>query len=503
MAATETLREFLVRLSFKTDEKSLKKFTDGVEGATKRVFKLVSAIQGAALVVGAATAKFAANMEAMYFAAAKSGAAASNLKAFGNAAKNLGASSEEAVSSIQALARFMRNTPGSEGFLRSLGVETRDANGALRDTTDIMVDLGKALAAKPYPLAKQYGDLLGIGEDTLRALMSGQFSAELEKQRRLLADSGYDKAAQDAAKFMQRLRELETRVEAVGVKIGTALLDALGPQMEAAAQWFDENAESIGQAVAGIGQAILAVSDYIIPILKTIAQGWKEIYQWASAAGRAIVDAMPTSVVDKIGTGTGWVLDKLGIRDKVDAALGLGGGSSGSGASKADPMAYFQRMGWTKGQAAGIVANLRAESGMNAGAVGDNGKAYGIAQWHPDRQEAFKKWAGKDIRQSTAEEQMAFVHHELTLGSEKKAGALLRASTNAQQAGEIVSRSYERPLAADAEAAKRGASAVQIAQQTTINVTGGGDPRATASAVAGEQGRVNQTLTRNMQTAVR
>ena len=146
MAQAEVIREFLVSLGFKTDQKSLKDFTSGIENATKSVVKLVTAISGAALTVGAGVAAFASNLEALYFAAMRTGNSATGIKAFEKAMANFGASSGEALSSIQALANFMRYTPGSEGFIRSLGVSTRDANGKLRETVDIMTDLGQVLA---------------------------------------------------------------------------------------------------------------------------------------------------------------------------------------------------------------------------------------------------------------------------------------------------------------------------------------------------------------------
>ena len=127
---------------------------------------------------------------------------------------------------------------------------------------------------------------------------------------------------------------------------------------------------------------------------------------------------------------------------------------------------FFEELGWTKEQAAGISANLSAESSFDPTAVGDGGKAYGVAQWHPDRQDAFRQWAGKDIRQSTLEEQLRFVHHELTQGNEKRAGDLLRLAKSAGQAGSVVSRHYERPADKDGEAAKRSASAEKILSAT-------------------------------------
>lgn len=527
MAQRDVLKEFLVKLGFQTDEKSLKRFTDGVGAATKGVAGLVGAIQAASLTVAAGVAKFAANMEALYFSATKFGSTATNVKAVSKAVQNLTGNGEDAVQSLGNLARFLRNNgSAAEGFLIGLGIESRDAKGNLRDTADLMVDIGKRLSQMDYPVAVAYGDVLGIGEDTLRAILSGDFARALEEQRRLLKDAGYDQGTRDAHELSKQLRELATRIEAVSVKVGSALVKALGPQMEQATRWFEANADSIAAAVSAVGTAIIKASDFILPILGKIAEGWKLIYTTARDAGRAMVDALPEAWVDKIGAGTGKVLDFLGIRDQVDKALGLSGdaattprqpgkapgvappsseaaknGGAGPGGKKMDAMAFFQRMGWTRDQAAGIVANLQHESNMDPRAVGDGGKAYGIAQWHPDRQRNFEKWSGKSMRDSSLEEQLAFVNFELTQGAERRAGQLLKAATNAGQAGEIVSKHYERPLRKEEEAAKRAQSAVSIAQQTTIQVAGG-DPSATGRAVANEQGRVNQMLVRSLETAV-
>ncbi|MCZ2981710.1 phage tail tip lysozyme [Acinetobacter baumannii] len=116
---------------------------------------------------------------------------------------------------------------------------------------------------------------------------------------------------------------------------------------------------------------------------------------------------------------------------------------------------------WSPEQAAGIVANLEAESSFKHKAIGDSGKAFGIGQWHPDRQAKFKQKFGKDIRQSSYQEQLAFVNWELN-NNESSAGKKLRQSKSANQAGAIVSRYYERPAAVEAEAMKRSAMAQNI-----------------------------------------
>lgn len=137
-------------------------------------------------------------------------------------------------------------------------------------------------------------------------------------------------------------------------------------------------------------------------------------------------------------------------------------GQTPAGGRAREAFDYFTSQGWTTQQSAGLVANLRAESNFRHNAVGDGGRAFGIAQWHPDRQKQFEKFAGKPIRESSFQEQLAFVNYELTEGNERAAGNRLRNATTASEAGSIVSKYYERPLHRDAEAAKRAASATMV-----------------------------------------
>lgn len=162
-------------------------------------------------------------------------------------------------------------------------------------------------------------------------------------------------------------------------------------------------------------------------------------------------------------------------------------GKSAAGGTKEEQaaMAYFQAQGWSREQAAGLAANIKRESAFRPDAVGDNGKAYGIAQWHPDRQAEFKKKFGKDIQGSSMEEQMAFMHYELTQGNERKAGNILRGTSSAAEAAAAVSSHYERPADKAGEAAKRG--------QLALAMLGGvpGASQAAAGAGAGQVAQAN------------
>lgn len=124
---------------------------------------------------------------------------------------------------------------------------------------------------------------------------------------------------------------------------------------------------------------------------------------------------------------------------------------------------YFEAHGSTPAQAYGKTANLIHESALDPAREGDNGKAYGIAQWHADRQAEFEKWSGHTIRTSTLEEQLGFVDHELRSGREQAAGSALDQAQTPRQAADIVSRQFERPANADAEAVARAATAERLA----------------------------------------
>jgi hypothetical protein len=142
----------------------------------------------------------------------------------------------------------------------------------------------------------------------------------------------------------------------------------------------------------------------------------------------------------------------------------------------------FQDMGWSKAQAAGIAANILQESGGNPYSVGDNGRAYGVGQWHADRQADFKRVFGKDIRDSDLDEQLKFFDWELRKGPgmQRRAGELLQRADSANAAAAIVSKYHERPADVEGEQLRRGAMADQIFR----SMGGGAGADSTAAAPA-------------------
>ncbi|UQN68011.1 mannosyl-glycoprotein endo-beta-N-acetylglucosamidase [Burkholderia multivorans] len=267
MADSVVIREFLVALGFRVDEKGLKNFKEGVEGTTKGVKQLIATVSGAALTVSAGVAAFASKLERLYFVSQRTGASAANLRGFEFAARNMGVSAEAATGTIENLARFLRNNPAGEGYLATLGVQTRNANGELRDTVDIMSDLGKSLANKPTWLSSQYGNILGIDENLMLAMRNGDFERLLKQYREMSQSTGLDKAADDSHRFMTQLRGLGTTFENLGIRVEGAMLQKVGPQLDRFQRWVDEHADEIAAKIGDIANTLLKIAEAAGPPL--------------------------------------------------------------------------------------------------------------------------------------------------------------------------------------------------------------------------------------------
>jgi hypothetical protein len=203
-----------------------------------------------------------------------------------------------------------------------------------------------------------------------------------------------------------------------------------------------------------------------------------------------------SDTADKAGVGDAEIAKEINNPDATKVAGTTAGSSAITAISKSETgrpeeaQAFFEGKGWTKEQAAGIVGNLVVESRLKTDAVGDGGQAYGIAQWHPDRQAKFQQVYGKDIRQSSFAEQLEFVNWELN-NSEKAAGNALREATTADQAAAIVDKKYERSAGLHLSERISNANAIMAGDYGKLSTGGASGYSSSTSADTGISGMVN------------
>lgn len=366
----------------------------------------------------------------------------------------------------------------------------------------------KTPAAQTIAATKLFGEagagLLPIFQQTGRAF---QDNIRLAKRYGVMNEEGADAAA----KLQKSQQELSMAVEGFGYSIAQTLAPVITPVLHQMAEWIAANREWIAQDLAGyvkrvvtwlqtggwdkiqarisgVLQRIKSVVDYLggwkaaavaaiagmgalwgAPVLGGLASivaavgGISAGFLAATAAaggllavigklsqtdsGRNFLDGMP---------GFSWLDDFLSRytpfgrsyddQRKSMSAQNLGGSSSI--AAGRSIQSFFMRNGYTSEQAAGLVANLSQESGFNPDKPGDNGTAYGMGQWHSDRQADYLRLYHhrmQDVHGDQArDEQLNFMMWELKNRSYLGDSQLRRAGT-ASQAAAIASVDYFRP----------------------------------------------------------
>jgi len=293
-------------------------------------------------------------------------------------------------------------------------------------------------------------------------------------------------------KFMDKISRLEPSLEKLIGKFGdlaVALLDRI--------DW-----ETLGQGLDSFTKYITSPEfidslkefgsdmSYLVQQLK----GWMKFFALLPDGKSNTVDVDPTLVIgsDPLSRGMNWLLNR-----DLDILNGRYFAPSQSKASQADKDYVAQKLmsgGWDKNQTAGLMANIDAESGYDPFAKGDwnaftrSYDAYGIGQWHADRQAKYTsifKHTMQSVtdRRQALKEQLEFMNWELH-NTESRAGNALRQARSAYEAGSTVSRLYERPRDADAQARRRGSIAAQV-NITVSNQTGSSVATTTNTAKGG------------------
>ncbi|KWK75788.1 phage tail tape measure protein [Burkholderia ubonensis] len=453
------------------------------------------------------------------------GVSTQDLQAYRGAAKLAGLSAEDMTGSLKSLGRTLEDATFGRNqdalvMMHKFGITLHRTKEGAVDATRALKEVANAIVAQKGNVQAQ-GLIAGVFgvESLLPLLQKGEKGInEFVNRAKTMGLVFDDKQLARGQQFNENMLKLEASATRLKYSFGEALapavqrvLDVVGrlidkygdmvatkvaEYVEKFAKWvgnvdWDKTTSQIGKfvdaigGVKGIAIAIAAISfaGPLASVLSLIANLTLLATTTAPTAAAALarlaggpVMAAVLALLHSKGLNTGedeelklhqakpgqqWTGDPIGDRRHAGAA---------NDAQTAGVVARLQQMGWTKEQAAGLAANFWQESLFDPNAVGDNGHAYGIGQWHEDRQEEFKKLFGIDIRKSTLDQQLQFADHELRRGNEQKAGRALMGASSAQDAGSIVSRLYERPADAIGEAARRGQMAAAIDGKVHVQV---------------------------------
>lgn len=522
-------------------KKSGKDGAEGFETVAKSAAKFLAIVGGTVAIKQFATQMIESNAALERFAN-NIGVSTKALTAWGNAAEIAGGSADGVKSAMDMLGKsqtelMLTGQSNLIPYFSALGVSMTDAYGKALPVNELLMNIGQALLTKTpdRQTAFNMGRMMGLDEGTLNLILRERKEVELLLAQQKEYAETVSKFTPEASKLNRMLVESKQAFTLLGLELLSRAAPAIEKLLSACTamgQWMRDNSEFVETFLSTLAVGLGAVAASTIPINRTVAAVtaliaamtllWQEYQTW-KRGGESFIDWSKWEPGFKAaGDGIRWLKDM--IEDMVYRAIAAadllaavwnrdwkrvkfatGEFISGTrktygerpqetapppqtGNNQADAMAYFQAQGWTREQAAGIVANMKQESAFNPAAVGDSGKAYGIMQWHPDRQAEFEKKFGKSIKGSTFEDQLAFIQYELTLGKERAAGERIRQAQTGQQAATVGSKYYLRPGDVEGEQTKRASIATSIL---------GGVPGASQAAAGAGAGQVAQSNTTN------
>ncbi|MCP6474194.1 lytic transglycosylase domain-containing protein [Klebsiella pneumoniae] len=277
----ETLKDFLISLGFKVDDAGARKFDAIVTGATLKAIELGTKVELAAASVVAFTAKVASGLDNLYWASQRTGATVQGIKQIGFAVSQMGGSVDAARGSLESLAQFIRTSPGAEGFLNRLGVQTRDASGNMRDMTTIFTGVGQRLSSMPYYRANQYAQMLGMDENTLLAMRRGigEYMGQYNAMKKAIGFNP-DQAAAASNRFMTSLRSFGEMAGMARDKIGSNLAGGLAGAIDNLRRQILDNFPKIERTINAVVKGILWMGEAVGRGVYRLIQAAGDIRDW-------------------------------------------------------------------------------------------------------------------------------------------------------------------------------------------------------------------------------
>lgn len=277
----ETLKDFLISLGFKVDDAGARKFDAIVTGATLKAIELGTKVELAAASVVAFTAKVASGLDNLYWASQRTGATVQGIKQIGFAVSQMGGSVDAARGSLESLAQFIRTSPGAEGFLNRLGVQTRDASGNMRDMATIFTGVGQRLSSMPYYRANQYAQMLGMDENTLMAMRRGigEYMGQYNAMKKAIGFNP-DQAAAASNRFMTSLRSFGEMAGMARDKIGSNLAGGLAGAIDNLRRQILDNFPKIERTINAVVKGILWMGEAVGRVVYRLIQAAGDIRDW-------------------------------------------------------------------------------------------------------------------------------------------------------------------------------------------------------------------------------
>ena len=215
-------------------------------------------------------------------------------------------------------------------------------------------------------------------------------------------------------------------------------------------------------------------------------------YKFGKIIGEAFTDEIDKYFISPIAKALGLEDEGDSLYAKTQKKLSSGNSTFGISTRAKTGLESLKEMGMSTNDASAVMASLSRESAnLDPFAEGDDGKAYGIEQWHAPRQALYKNLFGHSMKSVTDQnqafaEQLSFINWERQNTEKSNWESMQQAQNDPYHRGYAYSKYIVRPHDEAGEGDARGMAALGFAQQAGdihITVNGVNDPQKAAEIV--------------------
>jgi methyl-accepting chemotaxis protein len=476
------IKEFLVALNFDVNKSGASTFASSIADASVKAATLGAAVLGAAAAVTKFVTSVASELDVVGDLAERTENAASEIDKMGYIAELTDSSINAVNTSLEALNKNAGDTAMGIGrakkVFEEIGVEVKDANGKLKNSTDLMHEVAGAIKDMDKGQQQAVLERLGIDRTMLKMLttdvsaLSGEYDKMMEA-----AGFSFDEAVKNAG-------ELEDAQ--IKLKLGMTKL-----KQAVAASFFKPLAKSFAQFNDLLIRSMPAIIKTITPIIAIVMKVADVFIFLGSVVLRGIgviVDGL-TKLNDITNGWAGYILAAAAAWTVLNGTF------------------LLSPIGLILALAAAIALLVDDFQTWKEG--GES-----LIPWENWKNEVDLVIGFIDMLRSNIESSFSVIFAVVDGLIKLLTGDFSGAWTAAKDAASSFMGLFKNtsdfadkamnytPTPTPAQGAAMSGSGANVSQQTVINVNGG-DPVATGRAVAGEQSRVNGDMARNMKGAAR
>lgn len=297
---TETIREFIVGLDWKTDqaERDTKRFETAITTATVKAQILADILIAVAKKIGEVVAEVSTKFDGLFFAAQRLNTSAALANDFPLLIKKYGGNPAEASGLLEAAALRLRENANNISILNKLGFGLNATTGKL----EVQQEMLENLRHLDTQQIESMSALIGISAQPILLMkrhideVMPDLKAFDDYRKALGVD--VDKSAADGNAFWNVWRNIQPKLEAILGKIGDGLAVAFTPLLTELDKFLTLYAKDIGAAIQ-------IVVDALADMFKTWAADFDKILDNPDTMHEFAHD------VREVANAIGWLARKL------------------------------------------------------------------------------------------------------------------------------------------------------------------------------------------------